>query len=217
MRGPTAATGAPQHPEVHRPRGGHTHRKRCGSAWIHREAPQGPQLLPGDARRLEPTARERESPLSLASRKLSGAFPPLLPAALSVPSWPPLARPVGAELPHQEGPDRDHVLVGSWRRRPRDSRYGENRGLPGNWGHTGSWGGGAEGIRDRHHGSFPFNPCFNPQAAVESGAQGKNSVDPLSGFLAWCGQAGVELNPKVRHGGPARAGLRSALVSSLRP
>ncbi|XP_038004445.1 N-lysine methyltransferase SETD6 [Motacilla alba alba] len=36
------------------------------------------------------------------------------------------------------------------------------------------------------------------KAAVESGAQGKSSADPLSGFLAWCGRAGVELNPKVR-------------------
>nr|XP_030138061.3 N-lysine methyltransferase SETD6 [Taeniopygia guttata] len=36
------------------------------------------------------------------------------------------------------------------------------------------------------------------KAAVGSGAQGKSSADPLSGFLAWCGRAGVELNPKVR-------------------
>ncbi|XP_066183823.1 N-lysine methyltransferase SETD6 isoform X2 [Sylvia atricapilla] len=53
------------------------------------------------------------------------------------------------------------------------------------------------------------------KAAVESDAQGKSSADPLSGFLAWCGQAGVELNPKVRHSRSARACLRSALVSSL--
>ncbi|XP_030811790.1 N-lysine methyltransferase SETD6 [Camarhynchus parvulus] len=36
------------------------------------------------------------------------------------------------------------------------------------------------------------------KAAVESGAQEKSSADPLSAFLAWCGRAGVELNPKVR-------------------
>lgn len=112
---------------------------------------------------------------------------------------------------------RDHVLAASWRRRPRGSRCGANRGLPGNWRHTGSWDGGADGIHDRSRASFPFTPCSHPQAAVESDAQEKRSADPLSGFLAWCGQAGVELSPKVRHSGPARARLRSALVSSFRP
>ncbi|KAF1652774.1 N-lysine methyltransferase SETD6, partial [Eudyptes chrysocome] len=36
------------------------------------------------------------------------------------------------------------------------------------------------------------------QAAAGSSARGKGSADPLSGFLAWCGRAGVELSPKVR-------------------
>lgn len=38
-------------------------------------------------------------PPSPASRTLQGAFPPLLPAVLFVPFWPPLARPMGAEPP----------------------------------------------------------------------------------------------------------------------
>ncbi|XP_075621795.1 N-lysine methyltransferase SETD6 isoform X2 [Balearica regulorum gibbericeps] len=37
-----------------------------------------------------------------------------------------------------------------------------------------------------------------PKAAAGSSARGKGSADPLSGFLAWCGRAGVELSPKVR-------------------
>ncbi|KAM6253178.1 N-lysine methyltransferase SETD6 [Porphyrio hochstetteri] len=37
-----------------------------------------------------------------------------------------------------------------------------------------------------------------PKAAAGSSARGKGSAEPLSGFLAWCGRAGVELSPKVR-------------------
>ncbi|KAM6064730.1 N-lysine methyltransferase SETD6 isoform 1-T1 [Theristicus caerulescens] len=48
------------------------------------------------------------------------------------------------------------------------------------------------GLRERRHGSPPLpSLCFHPQAAA-------GSADPLPGFVAWCGRAGVELSPKVR-------------------
>ncbi|KAM8985102.1 N-lysine methyltransferase SETD6 isoform 1-T1 [Ara ararauna] len=37
-----------------------------------------------------------------------------------------------------------------------------------------------------------------PKAAAGSSAPGSGGAEPLSGFLAWCGRAGVQLSPKVR-------------------
>ncbi|XP_074769206.1 N-lysine methyltransferase SETD6 isoform X3 [Athene noctua] len=52
-----------------------------------------------------------------------------------------------------------------------------------------------------------------PKAAAGSSARGRGSADPLSGFLAWCGRAGVQLSPKVRlsrEGAVAGYGLLAA-------
>ncbi|XP_040471780.1 N-lysine methyltransferase SETD6 isoform X2 [Falco naumanni] len=43
-----------------------------------------------------------------------------------------------------------------------------------------------------------FTSASHPQAAAGGSARGQRSADPLSGFLAWCGRAGVQLSPKVR-------------------
>lgn len=151
MRGPTAATEAPQPPEVHRPWGGHTWalggsprvgRRQQGTGRglmspprepLNRpQTPQrDPERSPDPAERhvwsLDPTKRHcrdpgrfREvlggctlqrgtvrplhpRPPSPARRQLPGAFPLLLPPALSVPFWPPLARPMGRSPPRLPG------------------------------------------------------------------------------------------------------------------
>ncbi|KAL9839326.1 N-lysine methyltransferase SETD6 [Geothlypis trichas] len=84
VRVPSAATEAPQPPEVHR--AGHTGRKTRGGPWI-------PQR--GAIRRPDPT----ESGAGGCGQEAAGCVPAAAPPALSVPFWPPLARPMGAELP----------------------------------------------------------------------------------------------------------------------
>uniref|UniRef100_A0A8C3Q3R2 N-lysine methyltransferase SETD6 n=10 Tax=Passeriformes TaxID=9126 RepID=A0A8C3Q3R2_GEOPR len=151
LRGPSAATEAPQPPEVHR--AGHSGRKTRGGPWIPRRGTTRSSDPSGKRSEARPHRDGLRAPRPGGSRARSrrcspSPFCPLL-ATVSP------AHGGGAPLPGKARPG------------PRV-------------------------------GSVMASAPKRFKAAVESGAQEKSSADPLSAFLAWCGRAGVELNPKVR-------------------
>ncbi|XP_063267048.1 N-lysine methyltransferase SETD6 isoform X1 [Prinia subflava] len=199
VRGPTAATAAPQPSDVHRPGGGHTVERRTrGDPWIPQRDTIRTSDPPGRCSEGGPYREELRVPGEPREQEAPGRVSTAVPPVLSVPFWPPLARPMGrSSPPTRKGP----TGTTCWRRHGVRAQEVQGAGKAGGSRGMGTQrllNGGAEGIRGPPHDSFPFIPYSHPQAAVESGAQGKSSADPLSGFLAWCERAGVELNPKVR-------------------